>query len=141
MRGIRFSSCLAALVGLSLLGCAVGAPPPAPESDRLPALSVADVIKFLKEGVSRRAILFRIRTDGIESHPTVAEIADLRDAGAGEEFIQELLTAPVASDDGRPAFIEEQIPPFPDLWPAFGWTWHQGRWHLIPWTTGRPRPD
>jgi hypothetical protein len=138
MRRVGISTCGAAFVSVLLLGCTVGAPPAA---HALAALSVADVIKFLKEGISEKAILFRIRTDGIEAHPTVREIADLRQAGAGEPFIQELLTAPVASEDGRPSFIEEQIPPFPDLWPAYGWSWHQGTWHLIPLYTGRPRPD
>jgi hypothetical protein len=137
-RGSWRTSLLALLLGA---GCAIEEPyaawttPPAPS----PPLSVQDVIKFLKVGISEDAILAKVRRDGIDARPTAAELRALRDAGASDRLIAALLAAAslnppevmVPSEAEFQIHYWPPVHPFPGLWPFTDWTLQNGKWH--PW--------
>lgn len=126
----------------ALAGCAFEAPYPdwsAPPAPPLP-LSVQDVIKLLRAGISETAIFVTVREEGIESRPTMAQIAELREVGASEGFIAGLLAAavpyPLEPADAPQLHSWPYFHPFPGLWPFPCWVWQEGKWRILAW----PRP-
>ena len=109
-------------------------PPPAPS----PPLSVREVQKLLQAGISEGAILAKIRRDGLDARPTPAELGALREAGASDLLIRELLAAAIPAPPQVllqpavefPMFDWPPVQLFPGLWPFAGWTSCLGRWPL-----------
>ena len=125
--------CLVASVGY---GCAVEEPysgwAPPPSSP----VSVEDVLTLLGVGVPEEAIFTRVRSEGVLSRPSAAEIRALREIGASEGLIAGLLAAAVPPMPWDPS---EDLPNY--VWPALHeflghppflcWTWVGGRPHLV----------
>lgn len=132
-------------------GCVIGDPYPewTPPSPPAAPLSVQDVIKFLKGGISEEAIAAKVRMDGIDARPTRAELRALREAGAGDTLLAVLQTAPLPSAPTVPPVPTKELeihcwPPFhafPGLWVHAGWYWRDGQGRPFPWLNEQPLPQ
>ena len=94
--------------------CAAVPPTPAPPTSQvLPqpprAVSVEDLVRLLRAGISQDLILTKIRAGGQTLNLSADDLVKLKQAGAGDEFLKALLS-PGPQDSAAAAAAEPQLP-------------------------------
>jgi hypothetical protein len=114
-----------------LSGCAVPYYPRGPirgeEAAQRPAvhpISMEDVSRLAKAGISDDIIIAKIRNDGVTARPTTDQIVALKKEGVSDRVIEAVVSAQVApSAESHPAaVVRYEAEPAYDLW-----------WHYDPW--------
>ena len=85
--------------GLSLLllaGCVVGPVPRYRVREVRPAgLSIEEVARMSKAGLSDAVLLEKIKSDGVAARPSADQVVSLKNEGVSEAVVAAMLTAPV----------------------------------------------
>jgi len=89
-------------VGLTLGGCYIG---PAPgyrvREVRPPGLTIDEVVKLTKSGLSDDVVLEKIKEAGVATRPTSEQLAGLKHEGVSDRVLKALVDAPVTGAEQR----------------------------------------
>ena len=79
-----------------LAGCYVGPVPRYRVRQVKPAgLSIEEVVKMSKAGLSEPVLLEKIKSDGVAARPSADQVVSLKNEGVSEAVVAAMLTAPV----------------------------------------------
>jgi len=95
-------SLLCLTVALTLAGCYIG---PAPgyrvREVRPPGLTIDEVVKLTKSGLSDDVVLEKIKEAGVATRPTSDQLASLKQEGVSERVLKALVDAPITGAERR----------------------------------------
>lgn len=149
MKAIFATTALAALL---LGGCMVEPTLHYPAREIPPPLSMGDISRLAKEGVSDPVIVDLIKSRGIDARPSADEIVALKKEGLSDAVLEAVSAAPLRAAQpilaeetpGYPAFYPSYYPyyspsyygPYWYGWPS--WTWHYPYPYYYPYGGWRP---
>jgi len=89
-------------VALTLSGCYVGPPPGYRVREvRPPGLTIDEVVRLTKSGISDDVVLQKIKEAGIATRPTSDQLASLKQEGVSDRVLQAMVDAPVTGTEQR----------------------------------------
>lgn len=96
---MKYAGRLLGLLFILMSGCVVEPAPPYPVVQTIPGgLTIEEVLRMSKAGLSDQAIIERIKSDGVAARPTSDQTISLKGEGVSEPVLEAMLSARVAPE-------------------------------------------